>query len=169
MIEKKFRKNAGVVLFNQAGKVLVCRRIHHKKADGWQFPQGGIEENETAVEAAQRELAEETGVTSVEFVAQIEEPLRYEFPAIVLKRFKKIGRDFAGQDQYWSLFYFCGDNSEINLRSHPEEIEFDQWEWTDLESTPDKVWSIKKEVYQQMVKIFAPIIKDCIKKRKGTN
>lgn len=47
--------------------------------DSWQFPQGGIETEETPAEAAYRELYEETGISSVELVYTDVEPTRYEF------------------------------------------------------------------------------------------
>ena len=52
----EYRLNAGIVVFNKQGKVLICRRKGW--SDAWQFPQGGIDEGETAKEAAIRELRE---------------------------------------------------------------------------------------------------------------
>ena len=60
---KPYRKNVGVVIFNSFGEVLVGERIG---LDGsWQFPQGGIDENEDTKSAAYRELYEEVGIKDV--------------------------------------------------------------------------------------------------------
>ena len=44
-----YRPNVGIVLFNSTGQVLWARRSRH---DGWQFPQGGIEQGESVEQAA---------------------------------------------------------------------------------------------------------------------
>ena len=43
-----YRPNVGIILTNTAGQVLWARRIGQ---DAWQFPQGGIRQHETPVEA----------------------------------------------------------------------------------------------------------------------
>ena len=129
-MKKVFRPNAAAVVFRQDKKVLMCRRIF-PKTDGWQFPQGGIEAGETAQEAALRELKEETSVHSVTAVKTLDYPLRYEFPEEVKAKFRTRGIFNDGQEQYWSLFYFTGQEDEINLKT--EEPEFDEFGWFDLE------------------------------------
>lgn len=161
-MEKHFRKNAGVVVFNAQKKVLMCRRVQ-PKTDGWQFPQGGIEPGETPLQAAQRELFEETSITSVVAVKTIDYALRYEFPENVKQKFRSKEILSDGQDQYWSLFYFTGHDDEINL--HTAEPEFDEFAWKDIEEAPDLVWKVKKDVYTKMVKEFKPII-DCFDIKK---
>ena len=37
MKEGLYRPNAGIIIFNEEGKLLWCKR---KSGDGWQFPQG---------------------------------------------------------------------------------------------------------------------------------
>ena len=51
-----FRPNVGIILTNDAGQVLWARRINQ---DAWQFPQGGINPDETPEDALYRELNEE--------------------------------------------------------------------------------------------------------------
>ena len=43
-MEKQYRKCAGAVVFNKNGQVFLGNRIGFENA--WQFPQGGVEENE---------------------------------------------------------------------------------------------------------------------------
>ena len=82
-----YRKNVGIVVCNRHKRVLWCER---KDLPGqWQFPQGGIEDGETVLEAARRELREETSVVSAEPLAFIEKPLVYDFPAKIAEKFKK--------------------------------------------------------------------------------
>lgn len=100
----KYRLNAGAIVFNREGKVLIFARADF---DGqWQFPQGGIEAGEKPQAAALRELKEETNICSVIPAAAYPEPLRYDFPPQILEKFQKLGRSNIGQEQYWFLFYF---------------------------------------------------------------
>tara|TARA_B100000900_G_scaffold69396_1_gene54656 strand:- start:3798 stop:3947 length:150 start_codon:yes stop_codon:yes gene_type:complete len=48
MKEALYRPNVGIIIFNRDGKILWCKR---KQGDGWQFPQGGIDEGETPQDA----------------------------------------------------------------------------------------------------------------------
>lgn len=50
-----------VVLQNEDGKILMVRQ-HHENRDIWMVPGGGIEEGENSIEAAVREVKEETGM-----------------------------------------------------------------------------------------------------------
>ena len=56
-MQKKYRPNAGIVVFRKDKKVLVCARAD-RQTNNWQFPQGGIDKGETPAEAAVRELSE---------------------------------------------------------------------------------------------------------------
>ena len=129
-----------------------------QKGENWQFPQGGIDEGETPKQAAFRELKEETGIVSVEWVTTLEKPIRYDFPKKIFEKFSTLGRDFHGQEQFWSLFYFTGCDEEIDFCTFPEEIEFNGCEWVDIKTTPQRVWKPKQKAYQQMVEIFSPLI-----------
>lgn len=52
------RQKYAVIIARHDGKLLWCR---HEDRDTWEVPGGHIEEGETALEAATRELQEETG------------------------------------------------------------------------------------------------------------
>ena len=80
-----YRPNVGIVLFNSTGQVLWARRSRH---DGWQFPQGGIEQGETVEQAAYRELYEEVGLRpqNVELVGRTRNWLRYDVPGSLRSR-----------------------------------------------------------------------------------
>ena len=54
------RQKYAVIVAKHDGKLLWCR---HRDRDTWEVPGGHIEQGETALEAAARELQEETGAT----------------------------------------------------------------------------------------------------------
>ena len=52
-----FRPNVAMVIMNNDSRVFWAQRSNN---DGWQFPQGGMNTDETPIEAMYRELHEET-------------------------------------------------------------------------------------------------------------
>lgn len=153
----RHRPNVGVVLFNRDGLVWLGRRNGQPPPYNWQFPQGGVDEGEDLLDAARRELAEETGVTSVELLARTEGWLVYDFPADFAG--SKRARGWAGQKQAWFAFRFTGDDAEIDLEAHGE-VEFDAWRWGRLDDTPELIVPFKRTVYEAVVAAFGGLARD---------
>jgi 8-oxo-dGTP pyrophosphatase MutT (NUDIX family)/alpha-beta hydrolase superfamily lysophospholipase len=153
---KRYRLNVGVVVFNREGKVWLGRRADDKGDRIWQFPQGGVDGKEELLDAARRELWEETGIRSVSLIARAPGWITYDFPEGFAG--SKAMKGFAGQTQAWFAFRFEGEDSEIDLHAHPP-AEFDQWRWADLDEAPDLVVPFKHEAYLKVVEAFSPIAK----------
>lgn len=151
-----YRKCAGIIVFNSDKKVLVCAR-KGCRTDQWQFPQGGIMKKEFASDAAIRELKEETSITSVKLIKTLDKPMRYNFPGRIRRQMLRRGIDSLGQDMYWSLLYFFGSDSEININT--EQPEFRAFEWVEPEEAVRRIIVFKKSVYAEAVKIFQPLIR----------
>ncbi|GLS25326.1 RNA pyrophosphohydrolase [Marinibactrum halimedae] len=144
-----FRPNVGIILTNRDGQLLWARRINGQ--DAWQFPQGGINENESPKEALFRELHEEVGLTAsdVEVVGCTRGWLRYRLP----KRLVRKGSDpvCVGQKQKWFLLKLVSDDSCIDL-SCTGHAEFDQWRWVSYWYPLGKVVAFKRDVYRRALK-----------------
>ena len=157
-----WRPCVGVVLFNAAGLVWCGRRIAegNTEYDGqpqlWQMPQGGLDPGEDAFEGAKRELFEETGVSSVRFLAKSPGWLRYDLPDTLIGT--GLRGKYCGQTQKWFAFRFEGDDSEIRIDPPPggHAAEFDQWAWKPLAELPGLIVPFKRQVYEQVVDLFRP-------------
>jgi putative (di)nucleoside polyphosphate hydrolase len=152
---KTFRPCAGAIVFNSEGKVLLGNRAD-LSGDNWQFPQGGIEAGETPECAAKRELFEETSVRSVNLIHCLNTPFYYEFPEEIKCNFRKRGIFNDGQKIYFSLFYFTGNNEEINLNTATPEFKSSCWE--SLNFAAEHIVSFKKDIYEKVAQYFTPLI-----------
>ena len=147
-----FRANVGIVICNELGQVFWARRYGQHS---WQFPQGGIDENETAEQTMYRELHEEVGLKpeDVKILAVTKNWLRYKLP----KRLVRQGSNpvCIGQKQKWFLLQLTCKEEDVDLlhSSHPE---FDNWRWVSFWYPVRNVVSFKREVYRRVMKEFAP-------------
>ena len=150
-----FRLNVGIILSNNDGKVFWAKRVGQ---DAWQFPQGGIDHQESPEEAMHRELTEETGLTAsdVEILGSTREWLRYRLPKRYVRRNQQ--PVCVGQKQIWFLLRMIGNESSVDL-GHSDTPEFDRWQWVDYWEPSKKVIFFKRKVYKLALSELEPLIK----------
>ena len=158
--QPNYRRCVGVMLLNPAGQVWVGKRIddrggeHVDDTHCWQMPQGGIDEGETPLDAARRELFEETGVRSAALIEEAPHWYAYDLPPPVQKRAWK-GRH-KGQTQRWFAFRFEGDEAEFDISGlNGGKPEFSDWAWRDMADLPELIIPFKRGVYDEVVRAFA--------------
>lgn len=149
-----YRANVGIILVNTKGGLFWAKRIGE---DAWQFPQGGIQESESAEQAVFRELHEEVGVTRdfVEVLGCTEDWLRYDIPENLIRHHQT--PCCIGQKQRWFLLRFTGKESDVCLNG-TDKPEFDQWRWVDHLEPPRSVISFKRGVYAEALKELLPLL-----------
>ncbi|OGH84007.1 MAG: hypothetical protein A2469_01825 [Candidatus Magasanikbacteria bacterium RIFOXYC2_FULL_40_16] len=64
----KLKYDAGAIVINKKTRAIALIKMHHNV---WGFPKGGIKENESTLNAAKREVYEETGIKEVEVIAEL--------------------------------------------------------------------------------------------------
>lgn len=146
-----YRRCVGAMVLNEYGDVFVGKRADSGDSPYvWQMPQGGIDKGESPLDAAKRELEEESGIHSVVLIGECDEWLSYDLPDEALGRWK--GK-YRGQTQKWYVFRFVGDEAEINL-SHHEPPEFSEWKWVPIRDIPELIVPFKRQVYEALVSSF---------------
>ena len=77
------RIGVGIALLNHENKIFVGKRIDNP-SNSWQMPQGGVDENEDFLQAAKRELKEETNIRTVTVIKELNVWLTYDLPENLL-------------------------------------------------------------------------------------
>ncbi|WP_111977816.1 RNA pyrophosphohydrolase [Algibacillus agarilyticus] len=156
-----YRANVGIVICNRYGQVFWAKRLGQHS---WQFPQGGVDEGETAEETMYRELFEEVGLRKddVEILCYTRNWYRYRLPKRLIR--KDSSPVCIGQKQRWYLLRLTCQESDVNLlhSSHPE---FDDWRWVSFWYPVRQVVSFKRDVYRKVLKEFASVAMPFIKRK----
>jgi putative (di)nucleoside polyphosphate hydrolase len=157
-----YRPCVGIALFNAIGQVFMARRRPDKGPEysgsvyEWQMPQGGIDPGENPYDAALRELYEETNIRSTRLMDEAPDWYSYELPGKAIK-----GR-YRGQTQKWFALRFTGDEREIDVVAPgggKHKPEFVEWRWERFDRVPELIVPFKRDVYQQVVGVFAELAK----------
>ncbi len=148
-LERPYRKNVAAVVLNETGHILACRRIDFP--DTWQLPQGGIEEDETEVEALLRELDEEIGTANVTIIGRLESTIRYDWPEEVAHK------SFRGQEQcYFLVRLDPAAQIDFTIKS---PAEFSGYEWLTSSEflgrlDPSRNGGFKNAAYAEALRLF---------------
>jgi putative (di)nucleoside polyphosphate hydrolase len=154
-----YRACVGLAVFNRDGLVFVGRRrvgANGNLRHSWQMPQGGIDPGETPLEAAKRELYEETNIRSVALLAETGDWHAYDIPT-PLAGLAWEGR-YRGQRQKWFAFRFEAGDNEIDVErpgGERHKPEFGEWRWEKLERVPELIVPFKRDVYEKIAAEFS--------------
>ncbi len=130
-----FRPAVGALVFDAAGRLLVGRR-NDSESPHWQFPQGGMDENENAEEAVLRELYEELGTRRVKILGLLPRRTRY-----VWAGGSETGL-YDGQSHIWFVLRLEGEIEEDAVSE-----EFDEFSWIDPKALLDHTHPVRRATY----------------------
>ncbi|MEK7497548.1 MAG: DUF84 family protein, partial [Patescibacteria group bacterium] len=148
------KKSLGIVVDDDNNFLLV--QLSGYGSDDWNFPGGGVEENETEEEAIKRELREELGTNKFEITGKSKKSINYEWPDfVVAERLKKNGKTYKGQSMATFLVRFIGEKDDI--KPGPGEIREIKWvkynqlkdhlnfpnQWGEVEKALKELWKGK--------------------------
>jgi len=149
--QKPLRRNVCIVLTDPAeAQVLVFRRVEWRTfPNPWQFPQGGLERDETPEQGLLRELDEEIGTNAVDVLRNAPRPIVYEWPpeiAATLTGDRSKLAKYRGQEQHWFLGRLRNGPSDIHFNNQPAE--FDAFEWVTPQEALDRAVPFKRQAYE---------------------
>lgn len=129
----KKTKSAGGVVLNSKGEVLVASQ----HGTSWSLPKGHIQDNEDILEAAKREIHEETGITDLELVRDLGNYDRYMIA--------KDGGDDHRESKTIYMFLFRTKQSDLK----PVDPENPEARWVKKEEVANLLTHYKdKEFFQ---------------------
>ncbi len=131
---------AGGVVLNKKGLVLVV----NQKGDSWCLPKGHVDSGETEIEAAKREIKEESGITKLKFIKELGSYQRY-----------RIGPGGKGEDksELKTIHMFLFSTNKKKLK--PIDKENPEARWVDKNKVSELLTHKKdKEFYNKIKEII---------------
>lgn len=173
-----YRKCVGIIVHDQSSNLyLVGKRAGVEK--GWQFPQGGVEDGESNIQAARNELFEEMGVRACGIEPRVNKDRDFSVGVCCVADVKQAMRDYShnSQPSYLPVAQFVKSTGPYKYdypayvkraQKGQEQVwflakkiapinvvlnyEFSDYAWMRIEEILGSIVEFKKAVYQAVVK-----------------
>lgn len=149
MSTRFFRAGVGTVIYNQSGEIALFERAAYP-VGVWQFQQGGIDIGESVTDALWRELKEEVGLGTDDFLSVVEMPKWTVYQDDNSVTDSTISR--FGQAHRWFFLELKAD-VEIDL-SRATDDEFSDFRWTNFSEAISITTKLKRHVYQELAEFY---------------
>ena len=136
-------ETAGGIVLNNNNEVLIVAQKHNV----WSLPKGHIEKNENTLEAAKREIKEESGVTQLKLIKELGHYSRYKI--------SKSGED--DKSELKTIYLFLFTTTETDLK--PEDPDNPDAKWIAIPDVPSYLTHAKDiAFYTQQLPIIHQFI-----------
>ena len=136
-IPNKVTVSAGGVVINQQGMILVV----NQRGTTWSLPKGHIDPGEEPIEAAIREIREESGISKVEYSKTLGAYGRY-----------KIGLNTPEDRQEWKVLLFFLFKTQQNELS-PEDPHNPQARWVHPDEVEGLLTHPKDKAFYESIRV----------------
>lgn len=121
MGNKQYRQGVNCIILDKDNQFLVIQ-LQQYGSHQWKFVGGGIEGNESALEAAYREILEETNIlrSDLTLIGESKHLQQYDFPKEL-----EITQKFKGQKKHQFVFKFTGNKDSIVI----QQSELKNYKW----------------------------------------
>jgi 8-oxo-(d)GTP phosphatase len=118
---ERVRESAGGIIVGPQGSIVLVEQ----HGNSWSFPKGGIEEGESPLVAAQREIEEETGLTELTYIKPLGSYTRYS-----------LALDGKTENPAWGnrkRTFFLFTTAQTTFHTHDPQGEITQVRWVSIE------------------------------------
>lgn len=148
-MEKNYRPNVAAVIvssnYPEKCEIFIAQRSDIPGA--WQFPQGGVDDNEKPRDALFRELKEEIGTSEVDVIAEYPGWISYDFPETVAKKMYP----FDGQKQ---KYFFVRLKKGAKIKLDTKTPEFVEYKFVSVGDLMEEVSHFKRPIYKKVINYF---------------
>lgn len=151
--KENYRKGVGALLINNEGLTYLFQRVDFPES--WQSVEGGVDNNEEALEAVYREIKEEIGIDKekLELITETKNFIKYNFPN------NQKRENFIGQEKKFFLFKFSGNVEDFSYKTTNEQQEFQNYKLVSKDKIIDFIPQFKKDLYNSILQEFNNFIK----------
>jgi len=144
-----FEKSAGAVIFRRDdGKIKYLLLHYYYAGDYWDFSKGNIEKGEDEIEAAAREIKEETGIEDLKFAEDFRQKIHYFY------RWK--GEPHKGELVSKDVIFFLAETDTKDVKISHEHAGF---EWVEFEEARKRLKEQSRKVLERAHKFLKSNLK----------